>query len=98
MFELEYLWNLEEGEKEEMIAIAEALGTDDLAEIVNVHRNGYFTFYSNMRMEEVARELIDECYDIPENIKHYIDYELFAQDLSLDGYEEVANGVIRLDN
>ena len=98
MFELEYLWNLEDEEKEEMKAIADALGTDDLAEMVCIHRNGYFTFYHNMSMEEVAEEIIEECYDIPENIKYYIDYERFTRDLKNDGYTEVANGVIRLDN
>ena len=97
MFELEYLWNLDEREQEEMIAIANALGTDDLAEMVNIHSNKYFTFYLNMSMEDVAREIIDECYDIPENIKYYIDYERFTRDLKNDGYTEVANGVIRLD-
>lgn len=97
MFELDYLWNLDYEELEEMKAIAEALSNDDLAEMVGIHRNGYFTFYSNMKMEDVAREIIDECYDIPENIKDYIDYERFAKDLKFDGYTEVANGVIRLD-
>ena len=97
MFELEYLWNLDDEEREEMKAIAEALGNDELTEMVEVHRNGYFTFYHNMNMEEVARELIDECYDIPENIKDYIDYGRFTRGLRNDGYEEVANGVIRLD-
>ena len=97
MFELEYLWNLDDEEKEEMKAIAVALGTDDLDELVNIHSNGYFTFYHNMSMEDVAREIIDECYDIPENIKYYIDYERFTKDLKNDGYVEVANGVIRLD-
>jgi antirestriction protein len=35
-----------------------------------------------------AEELFDECYmhDVPENVRHYIDYEKFARDLFLSDY------------
>jgi antirestriction protein len=50
-----------------------------------------------MDLEEVAEELINECYDLPEFALRYFDYEAFARDLSFDGYTETKYGVI-LDN
>jgi antirestriction protein len=50
-----------------------------------------------MDLEEVAEELIDECYNIPEFALRYFDYSAFARDLSFDGYTETKYGVI-LDN
>jgi len=44
---------------------------------------------------EYAEQLMDECYDIPENIAPYIDYEAFARDLSADGYYEDDGHVFR---
>lgn len=52
-------------------------------------------FYPDCTLEDVAVELFDECYNIPDEVKYYIDYEAFARDLRFDGYEEVTNGVIR---
>jgi Antirestriction protein (ArdA) len=42
-------------------------------------------FEGNLR--DAAEELFDECYahDIPENLRHYIDYEAFARDLDMNG-------------
>ena len=39
---------------------------------------------------EYATNLFDECYihDIPENLRFYIDYELFARDLKMDCYHD----------
>ena len=41
--------------------------------------------------EDYAEELFNECYahNIPENLKHYIDYKKFSEDLEQD-YTEVA--------
>lgn len=50
--------------------------------------------YTGMTLEEYAEEIIDDCYNIPENIRHYIDIAAFARDLSFDGYRETEiNGV-----
>lgn len=51
-------------------------------------------FYPNMTLEDVAYELVDECYDLPEFAKRYFDYEAFARDLEFDGYTETSYGVI----
>ena len=56
-------------------------------------------FYRNMDLEDVAYELVQECYftkDTPEIFERYFDYKAFARDLSFDGYTEVSNGTILL--
>lgn len=57
-------------------------------------------FYKNMRLEDVAIELIEEGLFgvIPENIQSYIDYEKIGRDLSYDGYTETNEGVYYVQN
>ena len=54
------------------------------------------TFYPEMDLEDVARDIIEECYDLPEIAVHYFDYDAFARDLGYDGYTETEYGVICL--
>lgn len=54
------------------------------------------TFYPEMDLEDVARDIIEECYDLPEIAVRYFDYESFARDLGYDGYTETEYGVICL--
>ncbi len=88
--------SLDEWEAEEIAAAMEAFSYS-FREALEKQQNGEFTFYHNMDMEEVAEELINECYDLPEFALRYFDYEAFARDLRFDGYEETKYGVI-LDN
>lgn len=53
-------------------------------------------FYPEMDLEDVARDIIEECYDLPEIAVRYFDYESFARDLGYDGYTETEYGVICL--
>ena len=53
-----------------------------------------YTYYSGMSLEDVAYEIVEECYELPEIAQRYFDYEAFARDLGFDGYEETTNGVI----
>ena len=57
----------------------------------------YTEYYPRMTLEDVAEELVDDGVfgDIPETIKHYIDYEKLGRDLCLDGYVETPKGVFR---
>ena len=54
------------------------------------------TFYPEMDLEDVARDIIEECYDLPEIPVQYFEYETFARDLGYDGYTETEYGVICL--
>ncbi len=84
---------LEEWESEEIAAAMEAYGYT-FAEAMDRQQRGYFTFYAGMDLEEVAEEIINECYDLPEFALRYFDFEAFARDLRFDGYEETKYGVI----
>ena len=88
--------DLEEWEAEEIAAAIEAYGYT-FAEALDRQQRGCFIFYPGQDLEEVAEELINECYDLPEFALRYFDYEAFARDLSYDGYTETKYGVI-LDN
>ena len=88
--------DLEEWEAEEIAAAIEAYGYT-FAEALDRQQRGCFIFYRGQDLEEVAEDLINECYDLPEFALRYFDYEAFARDLSFDGYTETKYGVI-LDN
>ena len=89
-------YDLEEWETEEIAAAMEAYGYT-FPEALERQRRGCFIFYPGRDLEEVAEDLINECYDLPEFALRYFDYEAFARDLSYDGYTETKYGVI-LDN
>ena len=85
--------DLEEWEAEEIAAAIEAYGYS-FAEAMDRQQRGCFTFYAGQDLEEVAEDIINECYDLPEFALRYFDYEAFARDLSFDGYTETTYGVI----
>ena len=89
-------YDLEEWEAQEIAAAMEAYGYT-FPEALERQQRGSFTLYAGMDLEEVAEELINECYDLPEFALRYFDYEAFARDLSFDGYTDTKYGVI-LDN
>jgi antirestriction protein len=51
-------------------------------------------FYHGYTLEEVAEEIVNDCYNLPEFALRYFDYEAFARDLSYNSYYEVSSGVI----
>ena len=85
--------SLDEWEAEEIAAAVEAYGYT-FTEALERHQRGCFIFYRGMEMEEVAEDIIDQCYNLPEFALRYFDYEAFARDLSFDGYTETKYGVI----
>ena len=85
--------SLDEYEAEEIAAAVEAYGYT-FTEAYERQQRGCFIFYRGMDIEEVAEEIIDECYDLPEFAMRYFDYEAFARDLGFDGYTETKYGVI----
>ena len=84
---------LDEWDQKEIAAAMEAFSYT-FAEAMDRQQRGYFTFYANMDLSEVAEHLIDECYNLPEFALRYFDYEAFAHDLGFDGYTETSYGVI----
>ena len=54
--------------------------------------------YKNMDFKDLAYHMIHEvcCYEIPEWLENYVDYEAYGRDLSFDGYEEYSGGIIEI--
>ena len=87
----EQLEALDEYDIEKLEAILEADGGNLENALDNMDD---YTYYANMSLEDVAYEIVDECYDLPDIAQRYFDYAAFARDLSYDGYTETENGVI----
>ena len=86
-------YTLQEWEAVEIVAAIEAWGYT-FAEAMERQQRGCFSFYHGMDLEEVAEELVNDCYDLPEFALRYFDFKAFARDLSFDGYTETKYGVI----
>lgn len=94
--ELEELASLQDWEMEEALAAVEAYDYS-LEEAIEKQQRGCFIFYRNMSLEDVAEDIVNECYftkDTPDILTRYFDYEAFARDLTFDGYTETNFGVI----
>lgn len=87
----EELEKLDEYDVEKIEAIMEAHGETLRNALDNIDN---YTYYSGMTLEDVAYELVEECYELSDFAKRYFDYEAFARDLGYDGYTETNNGVI----
>lgn len=74
-------------------AYIEATGYE-LKEAIENYENSIF--YAGMEIIDIAYEIVNECYNLPEFALTYFDYEAFARDLSFDGYTETSNGTICL--
>ena len=88
--------SLEEYELEEIAAAIDAFGYS-FKEAMEKQQAGSFVFYKGQELEDVAYDLIEECYftkETPEIFKTYFDYKAFARDLGFDGYIETKWGVI----
>lgn len=81
----------------------EGVDTDLIAAYVEAYSNDIedaldhiddVLWYPGYTLEDVAIEIANDCYNIPEEIAAYFDYKKFAQDLRYDGYYETATGVI----
>lgn len=93
---LEEISDLRDYELEEIAAAVEAFGYT-FEEAMDRRQRGCFTFYPETDLEDVAYELVNECYftkGTPEIFTRYFDYKAFARDLRFDGYTETKYGVI----
>lgn len=88
---VEEIEGLDEYELETVKAYCEVIDSDLTRAVENLDR---CTFYQNMELIDVAYELVEECYELPEIAQRYFDYEAFARDLGFDGYYEASNGTL----
>lgn len=79
------------GDENWLEAYVEATGCD-----LNIAVDKYdtSTFYHDMSLVDVAYDIVEECYNLPENLERYFDYEAFARDLEVEGYTETYYGTI----
>ena len=75
-------------------ALYEAIG--NFKEALECFESDDYTFYKNMTMEEIAREYIEECYNVPAGLENYIDYKAVARDMQYGDYCETAYGVVEI--
>ena len=66
------------------VAIAALEYVNDLEEARSMVEDNYHGCYESEA--EYAEQLYNDCYDIPEHLASYIDYERVARDLFCDGY------------
>lgn len=52
--------------------------------------------YRNQSWYDLGYDLLHECYEIPEYIDNYVDYQRFGEELAFDGYQEYSNGIIEI--
>lgn len=88
---VEEIEKLPEHDQERVIYLSETIGLDwddSLEKFEDV------TFYPDMTVEDVARELVEEGVfgNLTDQIKCYLDYEAIARDLEIDGYYETDKG------
>lgn len=71
----------------------------ELIDFLSSYKLNEWVFYENMSMADVAEEFVDQCYDIPDNIKIYIDFEDMGRDIFSDGgYYEIDEGILYNSN
>ena len=82
-------------------AYLEVRSFDDWEELVKKYGDDWdmdINLYRNMDFEDLAYHMIHEvcCYEIPEWLENYVDYEAYGRDLSFDGFEEYSGGIIEV--
>ena len=77
-------------------AIAEVNG-GSIGDVLEIYNKDCYQFYAGMDLTDVAEEIVNECYDLPDFALRYFDFESFGRDLGFDGYAETSKGVIYID-
>ena len=52
--------------------------------------------YKNTDWYDLGYNFMHDCYQIPDYLDNYIDYERYANDLKYDGFEEYSKGIIEI--
>lgn len=94
----EFFARIVESEKE-FVAEEYNLSAEDVDTIFNDYANDYqdrgIVGYVYDDAEEVGRHYADDCYNVPDNLSPYFDYEKFGWDIVNDGdFVELSDGRI----
>lgn len=71
---------------------------DELDEAIDTIEDGAATFYSDMTLEDLAEQFVDEGMFTSGFLMKFIDFKALGEALSRDGYTEVNGGVLRRDD
>ena len=71
---------------------------DNLDEAIETVEDGAATFYSDMTLEDLAEQFVDEGMFTSEFLMKFIDFKALGEALSDDGQTEVNDGVLRRDD
>ena len=88
--DIETLESMEDWEQDEIVALMEYLGTEDVHEAIDKKDN--YIFYDDIDQYHNSCDEILECYNIPDFAMTYFDYEAYYRDCDMD-ISEMSNGV-----
>ena len=86
---------LEDVDEEILAALIEARGYD-IAEAIEKYRRGEYVYYGDREMKDIAYEIIETCYNLPEFSLRYFDYDSYIRDLLMDTFYETDHGIIEI--
>lgn len=96
-----YLEGIDELDHDCVKAICEAVEErylePNFKEVVRIYEEGYYIFYPDMDLEDVALEIIRNTINFPRNWEKYLDLPQMARDLEDDRYIETSYGTVCLE-
>jgi antirestriction protein len=96
---MQRLDGLDGSEQKAFFAYMDAISID-IEDALDCIENGAYVLYEGSDLEDVAYDLVNDCYftkDTPDIFTRYFDYAAFARDLSYDGYHETPWGVLYVE-
>ena len=82
-----------------MTAFLEVRSFDEFEELVNSYGsrwNDDIYLYKNQDWYDIGYDYLHECYQIPDFLDNYIDYEKYGSDFQDCGFEEYSEGIIEI--
>ena len=89
----------DEYKQEVMEAFCEIETFDEFARRVNEDGDSWdddINLWAGRDLYTLGRELMHDCYEIPDFLDDYINYEDWARDLRFDGFFEYSGGIIEI--
>lgn len=82
-----------------LMAYLEVRSFDDFKERVNRYGSNWdmdIYLYKNQDWYDLGYNFLHDCYQIPDYLDNYIDYEKYGDELKYDGFEEYSEGIIEI--
>lgn len=68
----------------------------NLVKTHGTHWDGDIILYGGYDWYDLGYALLHECYQIPEYLDYYIDYERYGETLSYEGFYDCSDGIIEI--